>query len=280
MTGGPLRRAARRVWKERAGRWLLLALGVLLITSSVVPVPYRIGCQAELQPTNLRYAVAPYEGILQEVLVRPGDVVRAGQTVARMDDRELRYELAGLIAERDLAVKKRDVSRSAHDASATQMAELEIEKLQLKINLLRYRQDNLEIKSAVQGVVIGGDLKDAQGAPVKTGDALLEIAPLSQFRLELDVAENDLPQVTEGLPVRILLDGRPNMPLTHPIERVRPQSEIRDGSNVFVAEVPVSNVDGQLRPGMRGRAKILVGKRSLIWIGFHHAWQKIVQLMS
>ena len=252
---------------------------MLLTAASLIPLPYRIGCQAELQPTNLRYAVAPYEGILQEVLVRPGDMVRAGQTVARMDDRELRYELSGLIAERDLATKKRDVSRAAHDASATQMAALEIEKLQLKIDLLRYRQDNLEIKSTAAGVVIGGDLEDAQAAPVKTGDALLKIAPLSQLRLELSVAEIDLPYVKQGLPVRILLDGRPDTPLTHPISRVRPQAETRDGSNVFVAEVPVPNVDDQLRPGMRGRAKILAGHRSLIWISFHHAWQRTVQLV-
>ena len=279
LTGGPLKRVARRVWGQSSGKLLLLVLGLGLAAATLVPLPYRIGCDAGVQPMNRRYAVAPYAGILREVLVRPGDFVRAGQTVARMDDRELRFELAGLIAQRDLATKERDVRRTAHDAAATQMAELEIEKLQLKIDLLHHRQENLEIQSAVDGVVIAGDLEDARGAPVKTGEELLEIAPLDELRLELDVAEQELPYISEGSSVEIRLDGRPHSPISSRIRRVRPQSEVRNGQNVFVAEVDVPNTEGQLRPGMHGRAKVMAGQHSLVWISFHRAWQRIVQWM-
>jgi hypothetical protein len=275
--GGPLTRLARSLLKNRGWRLKMLAAVVLVAAGLLaIPLPHKVSCDCRLEPPARRFAVAPYEGVLRESLVRPGDLVSKGQPLARMDDREIQWELSGLIADRDRAAKQRDTSLSQSDIPAAQMAQLEVERLKLKIRLLEHRRDNLEIHSTIEGVVLDGDLDDATGAPVEMGQPLFEIAPLDQLRLEVEVLEEDLPYVRAGLPVTVTLDGRPNETVDGEIIRIRPQAELREEKNVFVAEVLVENPDHQLRPGMRGRAKVIGQNRALGWILFHRTWERAV----
>ena len=50
----------------------------------------------------------------------------------------------------------------------------------------------------------------------------------------------------------------------------------RAGHNVFVGEVTISSDAQLLRPGMQGRAKLLVAHRPLFWILFHRAWEHVL----
>jgi hypothetical protein len=63
------------------------------------------------------------------------------------------------------------------------------------------------------------------------------------------------------------------------VKTVHPQSEQREGRNVFIAEAPVRGVERQpeLRPGMRGRAVIESERRPLIWILGHRLWEFVVE---
>ena len=60
------------------------------------------------------------------------------------------------------------------------------------------RLENLEIKSETNGIVLQGDLEDARGAPVRRGDVLMEISPLKQLTLEVDVPESDIAYLEVG----------------------------------------------------------------------------------
>jgi hypothetical protein len=275
--GGPLARLTRGFVANRGWRIKMLA-AISLVVAAILAVPasHKIGCDCVLQPSARRYVVAPYDGVLKESLVKPGELVTADQTLALMDDREIQWELSGLLADRDRAAKQRDASLSQRDIPAAQMAQFEVERLALKIQLARHRRDSLEILSSIDGVVIDGDLDDARGAPVKIGQPLFEIAPLDRLRLEVSVPEEDIPYVREGMPVIVTFDGDPYEAVEGQIDRIRPQTELRDEKNVFVAEILMENADRRLRPGMQGRAKVLGGRRMLGWILFHRAWEKAV----
>ncbi len=177
----------QKLWRETLGetsdgrrRWLVGAVVLLCVAVPLCPWPHRVREKCTVEPTVRRFLVAPYDGILQSSFARPGDLVRAGQALARMDDRELRWELSSTIAERGRAAKQRDVAMADNDTSETQLAALEMERLDLKIELLKHRERTLEITSPIEGVVLRGDLDDAEGAPVKTGQSLFEVAPLEQ----------------------------------------------------------------------------------------------------
>ncbi len=255
-----------------------VALAGALVMCALLPLcPWRhkIRNDCRVEPVIRRFTAVPYDGILQRSLVRPGDLVKAGQVLASMDDRELRWELSGFIAERGRVAKQRDVAMASHDTSEKQMAQLEMQRLDQKIELYQHRESSLDVTSPIDGVILKGDLEDAEGAPVKVGQSLFEIAPLHRVKLELAILEDDLPAIEEGMAVHARLDGLQSRVVTGQVERIFPRSEIRDGHNVFLAEVTLDNPDGLIRPGMSGQAKIRSHFRPLGWIWFHKAWHKM-----
>ena len=50
------------------------------------------------------------------------------------------------------------------------------------------------------------------------------------------------------------------------VARIHPRSVTREKDNVFLGEIPLDNADGALRPGMKGRATVRTGSRSLGWV--------------
>lgn len=266
-----------RFFGGNVGRMLWVA-SMAVVMIMMIPVSHRVACDCQLQPTVRRFAVAPHDGILLESFVKPGDLVTAGQLIAKMDDRELTLQLSDLLAQRKSAKKKRDVNRSSRDAAATQIAELEIDQLDAQMDLIKFKKDNLEIRSAVDGIVLQGELEDAQGAPVRTGDVLMEVAPLDALRLELSVPESDIAYVEVRQDATIVLDGAPFEPLTGKIQLIRPASEVRSNKNVFVSEIEVDNSQRLLWPGMQGRAKIVAGSKSLGWVLFHRPAERVYKI--
>ena len=109
----------------------------------------------------------------------------------------------------------------------------------------------------------------AEGQPIRQGQVLFEVAPLDAMLVEVDVPDREFSRVRAGLPVSFRLEAFSGWSGVGKIERLHPQSEQRDGANVFVAEASVALDAPELRPGMRGRAVIEGDRRALIWIIGH-----------
>ncbi len=81
--------------------------------------------------------------------------------------------------------------------------------------------------------------------------------------------------IKSGQAVTVSFDGFVGENFEGTILRIRPRSEVRDGKNVFVAEVEVQNFDFRLRPGIQGFATITGDKHSIAWNTFHKAWESL-----
>ena len=266
----PARRAIRK-WRlfERKSFWIACA-GVLLLCFSYWP--YRVGSQCAVEPVKKRFVVAPFDGVFEKSLVRPGDVVKKNQKLACMDGRELRMELAEVVADYQRARKSRDVDVAAGKTAAAQIDSLEMQCQDQKRHLLESRINNLDIRSPEAGVVVSGDLERSQGAPVKSGQALYEIAPLDRMVVEIEIRDEDIVHVEVGQKVAVRLDAYPGMVWNGTIDKIHPRSEIRDANNVFIAEVSLGEGGEVLRPGMKGSAAITTSSHALLWIMLHKAW--------
>ena len=86
-------------------------------------------------------------------------ILGARQVLARLDGREIRWELASLYADRAAAMKRRDAAMATHDAGKAQFAKLDLQRLDIKIGLLEERAEHLELKSPISGLVVRGDLE-------------------------------------------------------------------------------------------------------------------------
>lgn len=271
----------RRSWtalRRAVGRRAFAAMtsiAVIVVVAMALPMPYRISARCVIEPMQRRFVVAPHQGLIEMSLVQPGDVVRAGQPLARMDGREVRWELAGLEADRRQAQQQHDSSLARGDLGKSELARLEVEQLDAKLGLLRRRESLLELKSQLGGVVLSGSLEKLSSAPVETGQVLFEIAPLDQLRVEVAVPAADYRHIAIGDSIELRFDGRLSEPVNGTLTRIRPRSEIRDSTDVFVAEVELPNPNDSLRPGQRGHAVVSGPRHPLAWNLFHKAFDRI-----
>jgi hypothetical protein len=252
-------------------RTIIVATGAAALLLFALPLPYHVKCRCDVQPVTRRFVGAPYEGRLQDALVEPGDLVRAGQTLAIMDGREVRLELSGREAELQRVTKQRDRALANRETAAAQIALLEMQRLQTEMQLYQDRLENLEIRSPTDGVVISGDPQKLEGARLTIGQTLLEVGPLGEMVLEVAIPDERIAHVTNLAAVRFRLDAMPRTSFQGRLARIHPRSELRDAQNVFIGEVQIAKDAGLLRPGMRGYAKLSAGRRSLFWSLFHRA---------
>ena len=156
------------------------------------------------------------------------------------------------------------------------MARLELERLNVKDAQLTRREQELEIESPVSGVVLEGLRDRVDGTPVKRGDVLFEVAPLDRVQVEVEIPAGDVCNVVSGQSVTLWLEGLGGDSLSGKIDGLSPESEVSEGANVFMADVEFDNVQGKMRPGMRGRARIDTPLKPLGWILFQPLWEWVL----
>jgi biotin carboxyl carrier protein len=263
----PVRQKISSVWNRLTVR-RKNALGIaalVLLAALVFPVPYKVRCNCELQPALRRFVAAPFDGTLERNLAEMGDVVCQGDVLARLDGREIRWELAGVTAEYERAAKDRDAAMAKQDTAGAQKAKLAMQRLELQRRLLEHRGETLNVVSPIAGLVINSALDDAEGAPLEVGQMLFEVAPLANMKFEIDIPEKEIMRVETGMPVTVRLEAFPGRTWRGWIERIHPRAEIRRDESVFVAEATFDNADGLLRPGMKGRATVAGRRGPLVW---------------
>ncbi|HSI83411.1 MAG: efflux RND transporter periplasmic adaptor subunit [Candidatus Methylacidiphilales bacterium] len=270
-----------RAW-ENAGRVLRLLIVLLLGGLAILlatPFPHYMWVSCRVQPELKRVVAAPFEGRLKEARVEPGDLVQAGDVLAVMDDKELRWKEAESIAARDRSLTLRDKNMADREAThaAAVMAGLEAEQHKVDLSVTQYKIANLELKSPVAGVVLAGDLKRAEGVPLSKGQVMFEVAPLDKLVLELDIPDSDIPYTSHDMPITARLEAFPGDTWTLKLHKVNPQAEVRDGEHVFVSEanLPEGEISKKLRPGMKGWAVLEGAPQPLWWQLTHKAWDYI-----
>ena len=256
-------------------RWIAFGLLLLTIVVLLIPIPYKIRGRCVVEPVERRFCVAPHDGLIENTFAEPGDVVVDGQLLARMDGREIRWELAGTEAEIHRAAKQRDTYMAHHETSDALLAELEMQRLDSQSQLLRFREVNLNLTSSSDGIVLSGSLDRRENFPVSKGQLLYEIAPLNPLRVEVGVPADEISHLRLGMPVYLRLEGVKDQ-IVGKLNKLRPRAEVRDEQNVFIAEVLIDNAEGQLRPGMKGHGRIVSDARGIGWILFHRAWEQIM----
>lgn len=146
--------------------------------------------------------------------------------------------------------------------------------------MLNQRLDKLEIRSPVDGIVMGGDPRKLEGARLSMGETLLEVGPMDKLVVEVEIADEDISHIRADQQVRYRLDAMPWQAIQGQISLVHPRSENRNNQNVFVAEVALDNQDLAIRPGMRGRVKIRTDNHPLGWNLFHKSWNGLVTFIG
>lgn len=260
-----LRANLDRSGHTRSVRKALVLAGVLcaVIIGGMVPFRYHVSAPARLEGAIQRNLVAPTDGFLEEVHVRPGDEIGAGQVLVQLAQRDLLLERRKW--ESELAQHEHAYGAALARADRAQFVvnRAKAAEAQAQIGLIDEQLERSRIVAPFAGVVISGDLTQTLGAPVKTGEVLLSVAPVNAYRLMIDLDERDVREVAIGASGQVVLAALPGEPMGIEVVRTTPVAQVRDGRHFFEIEARLAHPIAGLRPGLAGVAKLQAESRSL-----------------
>ena len=176
-------------------------------------------------------------GYLSEAQSRAGDVVKAGQVMATLDDRDLRLERLKWATQRAKQQREYSEALAKQELAKAQVLRTQIEQAEAQLTLL----DRADLALAHHRLpsmesIVSGDLSQQLGAPVERGNILFEVAPLNEYRVVLKVDERDIVAVRPGLSGELVLSSMPNRGFAFLVEKITPVSTAQEGHNFFRVE--------------------------------------------
>jgi multidrug resistance efflux pump len=256
--------------KHTWAKIISLFVTVLLAVLFFVRVPYRVEGNFVLKSDEAQVRTAPFDGYIEQALVRPGDAVKAGQNLIKLTTKELELEEAAAQAELGRFYREAEKARATNALAEMRVALALADQAKARLDLVRHRLNEASIKAPFDGVVVEGDLRERLGAPVKQGDALIKLARIDNLYVEAEVSESDVHDVLGKQRGEIAFLSQPKLTFPVRIAKVEPAAFPRNEGNVFLVRCEFENgVETWWRPGMSGLGKIDVEKRTLWWILTH-----------
>lgn len=260
------------LWKVSAS-----AIVMLVCCLTLIELDYRVTAKTSIEGEIQRAAVAPFEGFIATAAVRAGDIVKKGDVLCTLDDRELRLERDRWLSEREQRLGELRAAMAQHELTQVQITTAQLHQAEAQFALATEQIQRAEVKAPFDGIVISGDLSQLIGSPVETGKKLFEVAPLTEYRVILQVDESEMRHIREGQPGALLISGITDESLSLHVSKITPVATAKDGHNYFRVEAQLDTSPPNLRPGMEGIGKISVGERRLWWILTHDftSWLRI-----
>ncbi len=200
----------------------------------------------------------PSKAILREAPARAGDVVKAGQLLARLEDKDLRLEQVRWQAELEVAQRKEREAMAAGNRVDQRLSAAQANQARAQLDLVEERLARVQIMAPFDG---GG----RQGRPVAAarlagasrGKVLFELAPLDAWRVVLKVDERDIAWVQPGQPGELVLSSLPGQAWPFKVRKLTPVSVAEEGRNFFRVEAELGGRTPQAQPehGRRGQSR-------------------------
>lgn len=195
----PAYRLVRTLWMEadwkRTARFVVLvggaaAAGFALLSYTPWPFPRRSPGVVEYEPLSVVRAKSA--GFLQEIHVTPGEMVAAGQLLARLENPELHNQLKLL----ELSVKESElrcrIYRQRHEMAAYQAEAEQLAALQKQLAEKQKQVAGLSIRASTGGQVIGRALPHLIGTYLTEGEELCRVGRESAKEIQLSIHQDDV----------------------------------------------------------------------------------------
>ena len=208
---------------------------------------------ANVEADNLNNIAPASPNRIKKITVDVGDRVRAGEALVELDRAnidQLRINLEQLEREYNRAVKLFEIGGGTQQSVDQLKAQLDASRTQYD-NML----ENTVLVSPINGVVTARNYDPGD----MTGSApVLSLGQLSPVvKVIINISENDLALVKQGMPVEITFDAFPAESFSGRIQRVYPT--VDPATRTFSVEVQIANPGERIKPGMFARVSIDLG---------------------
>src|SRR6267154_2050074 len=221
-------------------------------------------------------------GQIVEEPIEEGQHIKAGDVLARIDDRDYQAQLRQAIAIRDVAKARLHLLQKQADRvsrlnrtraismddletaiTAAEVAQAELERDEAAVDYAKFNVNQCVIRSPINGIVLKkyrelGDTINF-GGQIQAGGGATDIAQLADtddMRAEVDINEADIAKVGIGSPVVVALDSYPDKQFDAALVKVYPAADRQKGT--VKIEVQIARPDLQIiKPEMSVKVSFL-----------------------
>lgn len=267
-----MNKAAPEAEKPKAPAVLELAASDLITVQSG-ELRQVIALSGNLVPMRQTAIGSQFDGTMGEVLVRAGESVKAGQVLARFDDRDLLNQLATRSASleksrAELALAAKNLERSAnllkqnfissnsYDAteSSYAVAAAQVKSEAAQLEMAKKMVGDAVIRAPFAGVI--AERMVEPGARMGGNQKLFSLVDLSTLEFDANVAAAKLPAIKAGQEVQLAVEGFGERRFIGHVERIAPVAQA--GSRMIPIFVRVENEAGLLKGGMFVEGEVTV----------------------
>ena len=280
---------------------LLVAVG-LFAASMIYEIEHYVVAKGSVEPTDRREIFATVDGIVKELRVYDGQIVKAGEVLLELENAELENRAESLSGEILTATQRLTSIQAVRLSSAldaSQSSRMALEERQLKGDLVNLRaqqeivkaqQEKLVVVSPIDGTVMGWQLeRRLVDRPVTRGNLLVSVADhQGPWSLRMTVPDENAGPILEAsrqtpeLGITFAVATQPEASFQASMNSLGTAARLNDlGEHVLDVTAAVKlhnefdseNVDpfvpSQMRVGADVTAKVACGNRSVLrsWFG-------------
>jgi len=218
-------------------------------------------------PKSLVKVFPRTEGWLEEILVDVGDEVEKGQVLLKLDDQEILATLAEQQAHRIFT--ERESQRDARLVKEGAISQSEADRSWMMFGEARAKEQRIETRlsytkviSPIDGLVTNRVKLINPGELVQPNTHLLDLADTRQMRVQVKVAEKDLPHIHVGTKTTVRFPSLPVPDNTIPAEVTTVFPQLNPRTRTSTVEILVENPKGLIRADMYAIVDLVLEQKS------------------
>jgi HlyD family secretion protein len=221
-------------------------------------------------------------GLVEELPIEQGDHIKAGDLIARLDQKDERAAVSQAQADYDIALAELKNAQREHlrkDELYAQRLISEEERDQIELNLAiakgklvqastaleraKERLSESVVRAPINGVILQkyvekGQIIASGISNVSGGTPIADIADMSSVYIQAGVDEIDIGKIRNGQTATVIADAYPNLKFKGEIVRIAPEAKIQDNVTLFDVIILVENRDAKLKSGMNTSIEITI----------------------
>lgn len=258
-----------------------IILMVILIMSFVIRLPLRVVAPVEIVPTDPVIVTAPLEGIIEEIVVRPGQDVRKGEILFEYDKRVPLQELR--VAQKNVEVLQSELNRASTLGLNEQKWRTEysiikhkLEKEKANLDFAKYQASRLSVESPESGVVMVENPDQWRGKPVQVGEKVLSVNDPHLTKVKMWIPEADNFPIDDTKAIKIFLNIDPLQSYHAQLSYISDESMVNEKQvTSFLAEAEWVDPPKNVKLGLKGTAFLYGERVSLFYFVFRKPWRYI-----
>ena len=214
---------------------------------------------------------------VRSILVREGDLVKAGQVIAKLDTLDLAARLDQMTGARNSAqaqyeiaeknrstnaslLEKKFISQNAFDnvASLSSSNRASLDAAEAQVRMAQKGLRDATVVAPIDGIVARKSVQ--VGEKTQVDAPLFTIVDLDSIEMQAIVPAGEVASLEKGMTARLVVDGMPDRAFDATVSRVNPATE--PGTRSIVVFLTVPNPDHLLKSGMFANGSIRLGTGS------------------